>query len=221
MDILLVRHGESEGNARGEIQGHSDAPLTEKGRSQAALAAEWLRARDLRWQAAYASPLARARDTARIIAETTGFPAPELDPDLREVGVGALEGLKREDIVHRFPHFMQRDITDLGDFEEFGGEGYPVVQARVDRFWDRMKTAHAQSADRVLVVAHGGINFQLVKSAVCIPVPRVCILTWGNCTVTLVRFRDRRGHFMGEIAWHVPLELMGGEAAPGTTGVFR
>lgn len=221
MDILLVRHGESEGNARGELQGHADAPLTPRGREQATLLGDWLRARDLRWQAAYASPLARARETARIIAERASFLEPVLDPDLREVSVGSLEGLNRETLGTRHPTFLERAITDLGDFGEYGGETYDDVQVRVQRFLARLSDAHRESADRVLVVAHGGINFQLVKAAICIPVPRVCILAWGNCTTTLLRFRYRRGAFIGEVAWHLPIELIGGESAAAINRVFR
>src|ERR1700755_1893717 len=98
MDILLVRHGESTGNLAGRLQGHFDAPLTDLGRAQAARAGAWLKARGLRWSTAYASPLARARDTAAIIAETTGYPEAILDDDLKEVAVGRLEGMTREEI---------------------------------------------------------------------------------------------------------------------------
>jgi broad specificity phosphatase PhoE len=221
MDILLVRHGESEGNVLGRLQGHVDSPLTDLGRAQAARVGGWLKARGLRWAAAYASPLARARDTAAIICERTGFPEAVHDDDLKEVGVGRLEGMTRDEIFKKHPGFIDRPITDLGDFSEFGGEGYEDVQARVGRVLARIAARHRASSDVVLVVAHGGINFQLVKAAVCVPVPRVCILHWGNCTASLLRFRDRRGTYMAEVAWHVPTELMGGEPADHTTGVFR
>lgn len=222
MDLLLVRHGESAGNLEGRLQGNIDSPLTPLGRAQAARAGEWLRSRGLRWNHAYASPLARARDTAQIIAEKTGYPAPELDEDLREVGAGALESLTREEIFKKYPRFMGRSITDLGDFEEFGGETYAGVQARVTRMIDKLVTRHRSTADVVLVVAHGGLNFQIVKAAVCVPVPRVCILHWGNCTVSMLRFRDRRGTYMADVNFHVPIELMGGEPSDGgSSGAFR
>jgi broad specificity phosphatase PhoE len=221
MDILLVRHGESEGNVAGRIQGNVDSPLTDLGRAQAARLGKWLRARGLRWSAAYASPLVRARDTAAIIAEQTGYPAAVTDEDLREVGVGRLEGLTRDEIFKQFPRFVDRGITELGDFEEFGGDSYDGVQARAGRVLERLERQHRPGADVVLVVAHGGINFQIAKAAVCVPVPRVCILHWGNCTATLLRFRERRGTYMAEVTWHVPIDLMGGEAGAGSTGAFR
>jgi broad specificity phosphatase PhoE len=221
LEILIVRHGESEGNLDGRLQGHLDSPLTERGRAQAAQVGGFLGSLGLRWEAAYASPLARARETARIIADRTGYPEAVLDEDLREIGAGQMEGLTRDDMERRFPDFLKRAITNLGDFAEYGGESYEDVQRRVARFMGKMMARHREAAERVLVVAHGGLNFQLVKNAICVPVPRVCLLHWGNCTATLLRYRERRGVYMADIVWHVPLELMGGGSGEGTTAIFR
>lgn len=221
MDILIVRHGESENNAAGRLQGRNDSPLTDRGREQARTLGAWLSERDFRWSAAYASPLARARETAEILADVTKFPRPVLDEDLAEVSVGSLEAMTRDEIGERHPTFLSRAITDLGDFSEFGGESYDNVQARAKRVLAMLERNHRAASDRVLVVAHGGINFQIVKAAICLPVPRVCILQWGNCTATLLRFRERRGVYMAEVALHAPLEFIGGGPASGTTGAFR
>lgn len=221
MDLLLVRHGESEGNSLGQLQGHVDSPLTPLGRAQARRVGAWLKAQAPRWAAAYCSPLSRARETAEIITNQTGYPAALHDDDLREVAAGELEGLNRDQIWKKYPGYADRKITDLGDFAEFGGEGYDDLQARVGRFRERLERRHKPGADVVLVVAHGGLLFQLVKSVVCVPVPRVCILQWGNCTATLLRFRERRGTFMAEVTWHVPIDLMGMSSGEESTGVFR
>ena len=101
MDLLFVRHGESEGNALGQLQGRIDSPLTPLGRAQARRVGAWLKQHGPRWSAAYASPLARARETAEIIIGQTGYPEATLDDDLREVGAGDLEGLTRDDIWKR------------------------------------------------------------------------------------------------------------------------
>src|SRR5262245_35813051 len=122
MEILFVRHGESTGNAEGRMQGGQDYALSERGREQARRLARWLNANAVRWDAAYCSPLLRARETAALLVELTGHAAPELEPDLAELGAGTLEGLTRAEIVERFPSFLNRAVTDLGDFAEFGGE---------------------------------------------------------------------------------------------------
>ena len=67
--ILLVRHGETDWNLQRRVQGHSDTPLNDNGRAQALALADTLD--DVELDAVYASDLARAFDTARILAYTT------------------------------------------------------------------------------------------------------------------------------------------------------
>lgn len=222
MELLLLRHGESVGNQEGRMQGHQDFPLAESGRLQARLIAAWFAERGIVWDACYTSPLSRARETAEIVSAETKSAPPVSAEELREIGAGSIEGLTREEIVALHPSFMQRPITDLGDFAEFGGESYDDVQLRVRRYVERLVRDHRPHGHRVLSVAHGGINFQLLKALICAPVPRVCIVRMGNCSATLVRMRDRRGVWMGEVVWHVPLELVAPRASgDDTSRIFR
>jgi probable phosphoglycerate mutase len=82
--IILLRHGESEDTAKNIISGQRDVPLTDNGRNQAEEAA-WKIAR-LGIKRIISSDLARARDTAKIIARELGLPDPETDSRLRELG---------------------------------------------------------------------------------------------------------------------------------------
>ena len=79
--LLLVRHGETDWNAEGRLQGHTDRPLSDFGRRQAHELAEELDGEEL--EAIYSSDLARARETAEIVGRKLGLPT-VLDPDLRE-----------------------------------------------------------------------------------------------------------------------------------------
>lgn len=209
MEIILVRHGESVGNAEGRMQGHSDYPLTERGRAQARRLGEWFVRQGLNFARVYASPLARAWETAEIVTRITGGPTPEPEPLLKELRAGELEGRTLEQIVAEFPRFGQRHVTELGDFSEFGGEGYDAVQARVRALRDKLEASHRETGERVLLVGHGGFHFQLAKALICEPVPRVCILRITNCAATLIRLRERNATYIGELLWHVPVELMG------------
>jgi 2,3-bisphosphoglycerate-dependent phosphoglycerate mutase len=212
VEILLVRHGESVGNAEDRMQGQSDFPLSDVGRHQARRLGAWLAERAPGWSRLYSSPLRRAEETARLLHEAAGGPLPETEPSLAELRAGALEGLTYAEIAERFPRYAARTITELGDFEEFGGESYLAVQERATALRRRLEARHRESAERVLLVGHGGFNYQLLKQLVCEPVPRVCIVKMGNCSVTLVRVHERRGSYMGEIVFHVPVELMGADA---------
>jgi broad specificity phosphatase PhoE len=220
MQILFVRHGESLGNVEGRMQGRRDYDLSERGRAQAAGLAEWFSARGLDWAVAYSSPQLRARATAERLNAGRASEL-VLDDHLCEVAAGRLEGLDREEIAAQFPDFMQRGITGLGDFAEYGGESYEQVQARVARFRERLFCRHRAAEDRVLVVAHGGIGFQLLKSLICEPVPRVCILRIGNCSATLIRMRERRGLYMGELTFHVPLSMVSDAGERDGDRIFR
>lgn len=214
MEIVLVRHGESEGNAQARMQGHLDYPLTERGREQARVLGDWFVQHGVAWSRVYVSPLARAWETAEIVVGRTGGPPLTREPALIELTAGALEGLTQEEIVSRFPRFAERHVTEIGDFSEFGGESYDAVQLRATALRQRLEDAHRLLEDRILLVGHGGFNFQLLKSLVCEPVPRVCIVRMSNCAATKVRMRQRHNVFMGELVWHVPQELMGGSSAP-------
>ena len=218
---MLLRHGESEGNAQGRMQGRRDYPLSALGREQAALAAGFIAGCGLPLNAVYTSPLKRALETATIAARHGIRPEPIVDEDLPEIGAGTLEGLNETEIRAAHPGFMQRPLSETGDFADYGGESNEDVQRRLTRLMARLEARHRASEERVLLVGHGGFHYQLVKALLCEPIPRVCILKFGNCTVSLLRMRERRGLYMGELVFHVPVELMGGTSGEGAARFFR
>jgi broad specificity phosphatase PhoE len=87
-ELLLVRHGETDWNAAGRLQGHTDRPLSDYGREQARRLADELTGEE--FEAIYASDLTRARETAEIVGERLHLPV-VLDPDLREKNWGTWE----------------------------------------------------------------------------------------------------------------------------------
>ncbi len=104
--IYLVRHGQTVFNAAARWQGQVDSPLTALGLRQAAAAGETLRGiiadNDI---AVFCSPLGRAHDTAKIIAEKIGYQNEmQLDPRLMEIGMGSWEGLTDYEIEQEWPN---------------------------------------------------------------------------------------------------------------------
>ena len=134
-ELLLVRHGETDWNAEGRLQGHTDRPLSDYGRRQARELADELDGEE--FEAVYASDLARARETAEILGERLGLPV-VLEPDLREKNWGSWEGLTPAERVG----------------VEFVGESTGEHTARTLRALRRIAERHP--AGRVLVVTHGG-----------------------------------------------------------------
>ena len=220
MELLIVRHGESVANAEGRMQGQRDYPLSQAGHQQALMLGRWLKCCGFEFDAAYTSPLSRAHATAGVLTAELGLPDAELAPELSEINAGNLQGLTRDEIHANFPGFLERGVTELGDFAEYGGEAYDDVQARVRTLLSRWQAKHREPAHRLLAVAHGGTNFHLIKALICEPVPRVMGLKFGNCTATLVRMRQRRGHYLGEVVFHLPVDLLGAASGEGMVGVF-
>ena len=146
--LLLARHGETDWNAEFRWQGHSDTPLNERGREQARRLAESIERVDV----VYASDLARARETAEIVAGRLGLEV-ETDPRLRERGFGGWEGLTSEEIEVAFADAHSRWRAGEG-FGADDAEPFDAFAARVESFVDDVLSRHPD--ERVLVVAHGG-----------------------------------------------------------------
>ena len=153
MRLLLVRHGETEGNVQRRLQGSED-PLTERGRRQAAEIAAHLSGRD-DVVALYASPYRRAFDTARAIGDALDV-EPEPRPALAELDVGDAAGYRFEAWVEEFPEEAERFRLEGVDYAWPGGESGLDLSARTEREIDHILGAHRREADSVVIVSHGG-----------------------------------------------------------------
>lgn len=150
--LLLARHGETDWNLQQRWQGHTDVPLNAAGRAQARELAE--RLRDLRVARVHASDLARARETAEIVARELVLPAVAVDPGLRERGFGVFEGLTGAECEQRYPEEWERYRSNLKVMPP-GSEPHEDVTARMQAAVERVLSA-AHSDQPALVVSHGG-----------------------------------------------------------------
>jgi broad specificity phosphatase PhoE len=133
------------------FQGHTDVPLDDVGRMQARALAELLRGRV---QAVIGSDLARASESARIIADLLQVPLLGLDPDLRERGYGVFEGLTREDCIARYPaEWAAREGNR--NFLAPGAELPTAVVERMRRGLERAVARLCGEHETALVVGHG------------------------------------------------------------------
>ncbi|MFC8502857.1 histidine phosphatase family protein [Pedococcus sp. NPDC057267] len=146
--VHLVRHGQSEWNVQGRLQGQSPAPgLTPLGREQARSAAELLARRVNGPVALVSSDLTRARETAETVAARLGV-ATRIDRGLREQGLGTLEGrLTRELRPEPTP-----DGVDVGDVRWGGGESLRDVHERVCDLLHRLLPTAPQ---HLVLISHG------------------------------------------------------------------
>jgi broad specificity phosphatase PhoE len=147
--LILVRHGESEGNARRHFTLTPEADITPLGRQQAHQAALKIKLR-FRPKLVIASPYRRAHETGRIIAEELGLGI-ELEPGFREQSLGNLAG-KPYEVVREDPTF---DPTQSWLWRPEGGESHVDVLHRAGPLLDTYAKRFA--ADEVVIVSHGGV----------------------------------------------------------------
>ncbi|BDZ50572.1 hypothetical protein GCM10025867_28130 [Frondihabitans sucicola] len=183
--LYLVRHGETDWNKARKIQGATDIPLNDLGRRQAAAAAHLLGRR--RFDAVVASPLSRATETGRIIADHLGLAAPALVPGVAERSYGEAEGLTFDEVEARFP-----DTTPVPGRESRSG-----LLIRVEAALLAIAAAHPDSA--VVVATHGAVIRSIVnhvapdhEASIGVPIRNGSIHSFEvtDGALTLVAFDD-------------------------------
>lgn len=156
MRVTILRHAEDRAAAAGR---YGDEGLTARGRAQAAAAAAALRGDPPAF--VRSSPLRRARETAEILAGAFGVPI-ELDPDLAEGALGALEGLDRDEARRRFPDDLREGPTVLARLRAAGrtapgGEPLEAFLARAARVARAIRALLDAEGSHAVLVTHGGI----------------------------------------------------------------
>lgn len=150
--LWLVRHGQTDWNLTGRWQGQaSHAPeLNDVGRAQALAIRDQLK--DVRLSAVYSSDLLRSRQTAEIVVEPYGLPV-TLEPRLREMNLGAWEGMLSDDIQVQFPQELIMRTQDPLNARAPQGESPAEVAKRVYAAMDDIAAKHPEES--VLILGHG------------------------------------------------------------------
>ncbi len=147
--IVMVRHGETEGNSSVRFHGSADVPLCDEGRAQLRRTERTLRTEV--FDLVVASPLRRSWEGAAIVSG--GAPI-RIESDFREIDFGRWEGLTAEEIEASDPALYQDWQSDAANFDYPGGEPRAEFRDRVKRGLDSLMTSGAAS---VLLVSHKGV----------------------------------------------------------------
>jgi probable phosphoglycerate mutase len=187
--IYYIRHGETEWNALGRLQGAQDIPLNALGRVQAGQAGNILGellardGRDVATLPFVASPLVRARTTMELVREALRLPVADYTTDarLREIGYGKWEGATLPEMQLADPAFFAMRLTEKWTLAPEGGETYSAVQLRMQNWYDSLTTdtvavAHGGTA-RALMVALG---FETPQGAVDLPIQQGAVYVFGE-----------------------------------------
>ena len=147
MQLILVRHGQTNWNKEYRVQGQADLPLNASGKAQADAIARALRHETI--DAVYSSPLSRAFETAQAIDEFHQAGITTLD-GLKELDTGETDGLYYPNLKKEYASFFEMWSTDARAARFPGGESLPELQERV---WEAIQSIIASNHSNSVVVA--------------------------------------------------------------------
>ncbi len=206
MRVYIIRHGQTKWNVTYQLQGQTDIPLNEKGRALAEVTGAALC--EVPFDAAYTSPLQRAKETAEIVLKAAAAGSGTVcriiaDERLREIGFGEMEGVRVRDAQGRLTD--ENFVRFFGDTEHYipprGGESFESLLRRTGDFLDflrgraREKDGRPQSGasvpETILISAHGAVSRALLANMTHCPLHDF----WSggvpkNCAVTIADLED-------------------------------
>lgn len=153
LEIYFVRHGKTEWNEKGMLQGKKNSPLTMEGKEQAAKLRDALK--DVEFKGLYSSPLGRASYTAEIIRNNRTQGLFMLN-DFREMSFGDMEGVTKDVFKEKYPEQYKNLWTNAKDYDpsEFNGEGFKEVDDRIMEGLGHLVRYHPHGG-KILLVSHG------------------------------------------------------------------
>ena len=147
--VCIIRHGETDWNSLGKLQGLEDIALNDLGREQAVQTSRYFETEP--WDIIVSSPLKRAYETAQIIASRLSIPTVHVVDEITERSYGSASGLLPEERRSRFPDGV---IPDQEDFEHL----------RQRAMTGLTKIANDFQGKRIIVVSHGGLTNSILYS---------------------------------------------------------
>jgi alpha-ribazole phosphatase len=183
MRLVLIRHAEAEESARGRCYGSLDVGLSAHGRTQCTALARSLASEQV--VAVVTSPRVRAVETATAIAKPHEVDV-RIEPDLRELDFGDLEGRAYDEIAASLPELYAAWMTTPTEVRFPGGESYADLHARSDAAVSALRTAHDRQT--VVAVTHGGVVRAVLHSVLGLPPERIFRVAVDPASVTTIEW---------------------------------
>ncbi|MEM7795413.1 MAG: histidine phosphatase family protein [Cyanobacteria bacterium P01_C01_bin.118] len=160
LKLVLMRHGESQGNIEARLEGQVSTPLSAHGHEQARRLAAYLKHQDVP-TCLYSSPLQRAMETATYLSDKSGCSL-QLDADLQELHQGIFQGLTWAEASQRYPQVCA-DLSSSLDYQPVpGAETLMAAYQRAMGWYQTLWQRHSVG-DVIWVVSHGGFLQQLIR----------------------------------------------------------
>jgi len=183
--FFLVRHGATEWNAQGRIQGQSDPSLNETGERQARRLG--LRLASVPFVEARCSDLRRCRETAAGILPGRNDVRLQEMPELREKNFGAWEGLTFREVETRYPDPYRNWLMAADpSFAPPGGESDLQLCSRAETVVDRLRESPTDDGGNLLVVTHGGMLRALIACLLGLPAQKMWNFRFANAGLSVV-----------------------------------
>ena len=180
-ELLLIRHGETLFNSQRKMQGILDSPLTDVGILQAKAAASALTGKI--FDAAYSSPLGRARQTADIIFQQLNCPV-YFETGLQERNMGIFQGLTPKEVADRFPEDYASFRAHDPDYVIPGGESSRQKDERGIACFQQIADKHP--GGKVAVISHGGILDAVFRHTLLISLDQPRRYSIFNCAFNTI-----------------------------------
>lgn len=187
MELLVIRHGQSEADITKRHEGRADFPLTPLGMRQAEQMAEWVHAH-VRPDVIFSSPLKRAARTAEILADKMNLPVIFRD-ELMEFNNGLLAGLTFEEGSERYP----KPDVKLPHESYYGQETQIAFRARAETILSRLIHENA-GIGRIAIVSHGNMINMLFQSFLILPMNCDVSISTADTGIHLWRIEGARRH---------------------------
>ena len=180
--VLFIRHGQTDFNVEGRLQGTLPVPLNACGRAQARALAHYLKALPI--DAIYASPRTRALETAQIIGEILGQEVRQ-DERLAEIAFGDFESLTMSEIEARYPKAYRKWASGYRPFRVPNGESRLDVERRMQLAWDEI--TNVANLHTVVMVGHSSA-LKILLASMFAKIPDKVIR--NTSVTTFERFED-------------------------------
>ncbi len=198
MEILFVRHGESEANVLDLMYGSSDYKLTEKGKEQAKKAGKIIKHMGFIPDALFVSSLTRTHETLENMGYKLGDAVP--DDRLDERHLGDLEGMEYHRLLKEKPELFDEWNEDWLHYMPGGGESHHVFTERIVSFLDELEKRYTEG-ENILVVCHGGTMKTIFSHVFSHNVDSFFNIEIYNCSI--MRLKKNREKYVFDALYNI------------------
>jgi len=192
--IILVRHGECEGNIKGIFRGRTDFPLNKRGLAQAEDLAQELKKFPLKH--IYTSPLSRAKQTAEAISRKCGVKV-NIEEQLNNIELGNWEGRFMKDIAKLYPKEWDLWVHNPERLKMKDMETLDDVQKRAKACLDRLVSQH--NGEVLVVVSHRAVLKPLIAGCLNISPPYFWKIHFDTASYSLLSYKEGRGYCLVQL----------------------